>query len=111
MRIWVRRVPTTNHPHHPLSWDIPPNLNPQLHIAMSLFTGFRRVNVTNPNTGETKEKIQVVHKDGHVYTLLTDLTPEAIKAERDKVLGKIDLREGEFGTYAVITKAEILEEF
>lgn len=78
---------------------------------MSLFTAFRRVKVTNPVTGETKEKIQVVHKDGHAYTLLTDLTPEAIKADREALLGKIDLREGEFGTYAVITRADILETF
>lgn len=78
---------------------------------MSNFQSFRRVSVTNPTTGETREKIQVIHKDGHSYTLLTDLTVEQIKADREALLGKIDLREGEYGTYAVITRATILENF
>lgn len=78
---------------------------------MSQFISFRRVNVTNPNNGETKEKIQVLHKDGHAYTLLTDLTAEQIKADREALLGKVTLHEGEFGTYAVFTRAEILENF
>jgi len=77
---------------------------------MSQFTSIRRVQATNPNTGEMVEKLQVVHKDGHAYTLLTDLTVEQIKADKPALLEKVVLREGEYGTYAMFTRVTILEE-
>jgi len=78
---------------------------------MSQFISFQQVEVTNPTTGIVSTKFRVVHKDGHSYTLLTDLTKEQLIADKPALLGKITLYEGEFGTYAVITRAKILAEF
>ena len=76
-----------------------------------MFIKFKLVEVTNPNTGETKTKIRVVHKDGHEYTLLTDKSVEEMKSERETLLSQIVLREGEYGTYAVFSTAKTIEEF
>lgn len=78
---------------------------------MAQFIGFRKVKVTNPSTGVEKEKLQVIHKDGHSYSLLTDMSVEEIKKDRDTLLGRVILCEGEFGTYAMFTRAIILESF
>lgn len=77
---------------------------------MSQFISIRRVEATNPNTGAIVQKLQVVHKDGHAYTLLTDLTVDEIKADKAALLEKVVLRDGEFGAYAMFSRVKILEE-
>ena len=78
---------------------------------MSKFISFRKVEVTNPTNGELVTKLHVVHADGHSYTLLTDLSVDEIKAQRAELLSKVVLCDGEFGTYAMFTRATIKEEF
>ena len=45
------------------------------------------------------------------FNLLTDLTVEDIKKDKDNLLAKVELREGEFGKFAVISRVTVLEEF
>lgn len=74
-------------------------------------TSFRLVEATNPNTSEVVKKIKVMFDNAMSYNLLTDLTVEDIKKDRDTLLAKVELREGEFGKFAVISRVTILEEF
>ena len=53
-------------------------------------TGFKRVEVTNPNTGEIIQKIRVRFDNYQEFNLLTDLTVEEIKAEREELLKQRD---------------------
>ena len=73
--------------------------------------GFQKVKVLNPTTNVEVEKLRVSFDNGKSITLLTDLTVEQIKADRDKLLSKVVVCEGEFGQYCLFTKAELLEAF
>lgn len=73
--------------------------------------GFALVEATNPNNGEVTQKIRVKFDNMFSCNLLTDLTVEDIKKDRDALLGKIEVREGEFGKYAIISRVTVLDEF
>ena len=73
--------------------------------------GFSLVEATNPNTGDVTKKIRVNFDNAFSCNLLTDLTVEDIKKDRDAILGKIEVRDGEFGKYAIIRRITVLEEF
>ena len=78
---------------------------------MATFTGFKMVQVTNPNTSEVSKKLRVVNSNSEEFDLLTDLTVEAIKADRANILAKIIIKQGPFRPFAVIRQSEVLEEF
>ena len=73
--------------------------------------GFSLVEATNPNTGDVTKKIRVNFDNAFSCNLLTDLTVEDIKKDRDTILGKIEVRDGEFGKYAIISRVTVLEKF
>ena len=73
--------------------------------------GFSLVEATNPNTGDITKKIRVKFDNASSYNLLADLTVEEIKKDRDNILSKVELRDGEFGKYAVISRVTVLEQF
>ena len=73
--------------------------------------GFALVEATNPNTAEVTKKIRVKFDNMFSCNLLTDLTVEDIKKDRDAILGKIEVRDGEFGKYAIISRVTVLEKF
>ena len=73
--------------------------------------GFSLVEATNPNTGDITKKVRVKFDNATSYNLLTDLTVEDIKKDRDNILKRVEVREGEFGKFAVISKVTILEDF
>jgi len=73
--------------------------------------GFALVEATNPNNGEVTKKIRVKFDNMFSCNLLTDLTVDDIKKDRDNLLGKIEVREGEFGKYAIISRVTVLDEF
>ena len=73
--------------------------------------GFSLVEATNPKTGDITKKIRVKFDNASSYNLLTDLTVEEIKKDRDAILSKVELREGEFGKYAVISRVTVLKQF
>ena len=72
---------------------------------------FTLVEATNPSTSEVVKKIKVKFDNAMSFNLVTDLTVEDIKKDRDTLLAKVELREGEFGKFAVISRVTILEEF
>jgi len=74
-------------------------------------TGFMLVEATNPTTSEVVKKIKVKFDNAMSFNLLTDLTVEDIKKDKDNLLAKVELREGEFGKFAVISRVTVLEEF
>ena len=73
--------------------------------------GFSLVEATNPNTGDITKKVRVKFDNGSSYNLLTDLTVEDIKKDRDNILKRVEVRDGEFGKFAIISKVTVLEEF
>ena len=73
--------------------------------------GFKLVEVTNPESGEVKEKIKVVFDNCQEYFFLTNKSVEEIKASRSEVLSKITIREGDYGKYCIESKATLKEEF
>jgi hypothetical protein len=78
---------------------------------MATFTGFKMVQVTNPNTQEVSKKLRVVSSLGEEFDLLTDVTVEDIKADRATFLSKVIIKQGPFKPYALFRNSEVLEEF
>lgn len=75
------------------------------------FTTFRRVERTNPSTGELVQKLVVVASDGKDYTFITDLSVDDIKSRRDELLQKMKLIDTKYGVCAVSDSSKVLEEF
>ena len=78
---------------------------------MAAFLKFRKVERTNPTTGEVVVKLIVLDKNFVEYTLLTDLTVDAIKQRRDELLATVKLISTQHGTCAVFDRSKVLEEF
>jgi len=78
---------------------------------MATFTGFKMVQVTNPNTQEVSKKLRVVSSLGEEFDLLTDVSVDDIKADRAAFLGKVIIKQGPFKPYALFRNSEVLEEF
>lgn len=76
-----------------------------------IFQGFRKVEATNPNTGEVVQKIRVYDDEGFEYTLLTDRSAEDIKKNRDDVLSRLVKTETQYGTCVRERRSTVLEEF
>jgi len=78
--------------------------------------GFLRQTVVNPNTGEESERLAVKFDNARVIKLYLkgeelDKVQADIKADRDKALKSITVKDGEFGPFAVLSAAVITEEF
>lgn len=76
-----------------------------------MFTKFRKVERLNPTSGEFVQKLVVVSDDNQEYTLLTDMSVEAIKANRDSLLASVKVIETAYGKCAVFNNTKVLEEF
>lgn len=75
------------------------------------FTKFRVVKVINPNTQEESTKLRAVTVDGKEFNILTDMPLADIKEQRDTLLARIIIKEGQYGQFGVFRMSEILEEF
>ena len=78
---------------------------------MATFTGFKMVQVTNPNTQEVSKKLRVVSSLGEEFDLLTDVSVADIKADRATFLSKVIIKQGPFKPYALFRNSEVWEEF
>jgi len=75
------------------------------------FTKFLKGTTTNPSTGEIVQRIRVVADNNQEFNLLTDLTVDEIKKDRDNYLSKVVIMQGEFGFYARFRSMIVEEEF
>lgn len=73
--------------------------------------GFKVVDVVNPVTAEVLRKVRVKFDNSEVINFLTDLSIDAIKADKDNILKNIEVRTGEFGKYCIVSKSTFVEEF
>lgn len=71
---------------------------------------FQLVEVTNPATGDVVKKFRVLFNDLTTLSFVTDLSLEDIRAQKEELLPKVSIGEGQFGKYAYISRAKVLEE-
>jgi len=77
-------------------------LSTKLNTPMK-FIKFRRRPVTNKVTGEVKLRLFAIREDSSELPVLTDLSDEELKANRDAALESIAVKQGEFNQYGIIT--------
>ena len=79
-------------------------------------SGFCKAEVMNPNNGEVSTKVRVKFDNGEIINLFdsertTDELIAYIRENREDVVKRIAVRDGEFGKFCVISRMKILEEF
>lgn len=75
------------------------------------FNKFKKVKVQHPETGDELERFRVVDSIGVEYPLAVgDMEWDDLKERKDELIGKVTLRRGSYGLYAVISGQEVLDE-